>query len=165
MTDRHEKPDHYSGIPWVYVSSQEARAHPKGQLTAVLWVIAIYLIGAGVTKAVTLQASGVPFGWALLISAVPILAGVGLILRMPWAIILATISVALTVLQLVGGFRSLGDMGGNAASMGMFDTRLVLLLHLVASVGIVFYLMDGDRPNFIYRHRYRKYSDLKGGKE
>ncbi len=165
MTDRYEKPDHYSGIPWVYVPPDEARAHPQGQLTVFLWIIAIYLIGAGVAKAVTLQTTGVPLGWALVISAFPILCGIGLILRMPWAIILATISAGLTVFQLVGGLGRLGEMGGNAVTIGLVDIRLALLFHLLVSVGIVFYLMDGDRPNFIYRHRYRKYSVLKKGDE
>ena len=34
----------------------------------------------------------------------------------------------------------------------------------IANVGILFYLIDGDRPNLIYRHRYRKYSAVTGGK-
>lgn len=152
---REERADAYSGIPWVYVTREEVWAHPKGKLSGILWAIAAYLIVAGLVKMGILRTEGVPLGWAILFGCFPLLCGIGLILRMPFAVILATISAAMTVFQLVGG---IGSIAGNAFSTSDDTATYWLLFHLLASVGIVFHLMDGDRPNFIYRHRYRKYS-------
>lgn len=154
MNDRDERKDAYSGIPWVYVTRQEVWAHPKGRLSPALWAIAIYLLFAGVSKMALLYSESVPLGWSIILGSFPFLCGVGLILRAPWAIILATISAGASVFQLVAGLGSVGA----GASFGLGAPQFWLLFHLLASVGIVFHLMDGDRPNFIYRHRYRKYS-------
>ncbi len=156
-----ERQDTYSGIPWVYVSRAEVWAHPKGQLTGLLWAIALYLILAGIGKAGLLIGQGVPVGWALLLGAFPLACGMGLILRAPWAVVLAAVSAGLTVFQLLGGLGQVGALGGNAVDFGGLSPQFWTLIHLLISVGIVFYLIDGDRPNFIYRHRYRKYSAVR----
>ena len=158
---REERQDAYSGIPWVYVGRQEVWAHPKGRLSGLLWAIALYLILAGLGKAGLLMSQGVSVGWALLLGAFPLACGIGLILRAPWAVILAGVSAGLTVFQLLAGLGQVGTLGGNAIDVGGLSPQLWTLIHLLISVGIVFYLMDGDRPNFIYRHRYRKYSAVK----
>ena len=136
--------DFYSGIPWVNVAPQQARAHPKGKLNLVLWAIVAYFIGIGSLKFGLALSYGAGFGIALLNGIWPFLTGIGLALRVPWAIIMATIAALLTIYALV---RSLGG-----------DGSLVILLQTLANVGILFYLVDGDRPNLIYRHRYRQYS-------
>ena len=38
------------------------------------------------------------------------------------------------------------------------ERSVIYLFETIANVGILFYLIDGDRPNLIYRHRYRQYS-------
>jgi len=80
---------------------------------------------------------------ALLNGVWPILTGLGLAFRVPWAIVMAVISAGLTIYALVRGF-------GGGGVMTLFETLI--------SVGVLFYLVEADRPNLIYRYRYRKYS-------
>lgn len=166
MTDRHEKPDQYSGIPWVYVTPKEVRAHPKGQLTPVLWAIGLFFIASALLKMGLVRASGMPLGWTLVLGAWPFLTGLGLLMRAPWALILAVISAGLSAYTLLAGASGIGGIAGGGAVYVEGDSyMLVPLFELLAYIGILFHLMDGDRPNFIYRHRYRKYSVLKEGGE
>lgn len=139
-----DRGDFYSGIPWVNVTPQQAHSHPKGRLNLLLWAIAGYFIAIGVLKFGLALNYGAGFGIAALNGVWPMLTGLGLALRVPWAVIMAMISAALTVYALVRG------LGG--------DGSIIVLLETLINVGILFYLVDGDRPNLIYRHRYRKYS-------
>ncbi|MCF2872105.1 hypothetical protein L0664_13600 [Octadecabacter sp. G9-8] len=136
--------DFYSGLPWVNVPPEQARAHPKGKLNLILWLIAAYFVAIGALKFGLVLSYGAGIGVAILNGIWPVLTGIGLALRVPWAIIMAMISAGLTVYALVRG------LGG--------DGTLITLFEVIANVGILFYLLDGDRPNLIYRHRYRKYS-------
>ncbi len=149
MTDRYEKQDHYTGIPWVSVTPQEVRGHPKGQLTPLLWLIGLFFIGSALLKIWLLAQGGLGLGGAVLSGLFPLLTGIGLLMRAPWALILAVLSAGFSLFGLVRGFGT--------------DTSLIYLGETIIMAGILFYLMDGDRPNFIYRHRYRKYSVLKDG--
>jgi len=139
-----ENMEFYSGIPWVNVPPEQARAHPKGQLNWILWLIVVYFLGVAVFKFWWVLSLGGGLGLAVLNSIWPLLAGLGLAMRVPWSIMMAIVAAAFTAYALV---RGLGDQAG-----------LVRLFETLINVGIVFYLMDGERPNFIYRHRYRKYS-------
>lgn len=148
MNNNETKPDFYSRIPWVYVPPDQARAHPKGKLNLILWLIVGYFIAVGLLRFyLTLQAGFTPLE-ALLNGIWPVLTGLGLAIRMPYAILMASVATGLTVYALLRG-------------VGVDGTGIVLL-ETVANVGILFYLVDGDRPNFIYRHRYRKYSVIDG---
>ena len=40
---------------------------------------------------------------------------------------------------------------------GPFLFILATLMIDAIGIGIVFYMVEGDRPNLIYRHRYRSY--------
>lgn len=144
MSDKQQRGDFYSRIPWEHVTPEQARAHPKGQIGLVLGAIGVFFIAIGLGK-----------GWwiydlsgDLLIGVFngiwPLLAGIGLLLRVPWSIYMAVIAAGLSIYALIRGF-------GEAQS-------IYYLLETVAYVGILFHLIDGDRPNLIYRHRYRKYS-------
>lgn len=144
MSNDKNRMDFYSGIPWVDVTPEQARHHPKGQLNWVLWLIVVYFIGIAVFKFWWVLDAGGGLFIAVLNAIWPFLAGVGLALRVPWSIIMAIVAAGVTVWALVRG------LGG--------DGSIIVLLETVANVGILFYLMDGDRPNLIYRHRYRKYS-------
>lgn len=144
-----ERRDFYTGLQWVNITPEQARALPKGKLNAVLWAIAAYFILIALYKFWWVLDVGGGLGIAVLNSIWPLLAGIGLALRVPWSVIMAIISTGLTVWALM---RGLGT-----------DTGVAILLETVANVGILFYLMDGDRPNLIYRHRYRRYSAQEGG--
>ena len=144
MSNNETKPDFYSGIPWVYVPPEQARAHPKGKLNLILWMIAAYFVAIGLLKFALAFSYGASVSVAFLNGIWPLLTGVGLALRVPWSILMACVAAGLTVYALLRG------IGG--------DGSVVILLESVANAGILFYLIDGDRPNFIYRHRYRKYS-------
>lgn len=146
-----EKQDIYSGIPWVYVTPEQARNHPKGQLTAILWIIGGYLVLIGLIKFYVFWASGFALGVVLIGGLLPFLAGAGLLLRMPWAVVATLIMAGFNLYAFV---RNVGP-----------DSTALFLLDALISVGIIFYLAEGDRPNFIYRHRYRKYSVLQEGKD
>ncbi len=150
MSKNNERMEFYSGIPWVNITPEQARDHPKGQLNWILWLIVAYFIGIAALKFVWILNLGGGLGLATLNSIWPFLAGLGLAFRVPWSIVMAMISAGLTVYALV---RGLGN-----------DGTLVTLLETLANVGILFYLMDGDRPNLIYRHRFRKYS-VEGGRD
>ncbi|MEJ6639466.1 MAG: hypothetical protein QNL58_03850 [Octadecabacter sp.] len=136
--------DFYSGIPWEHVTRAQAHSLPQGMLGLILWGAVIYFIGIGILKFYLTLNFGASVGVAVLNSIWPILTGLGLAFRVPWAVIMAMISAALTVYALIRG------LGG--------DGSLITLAEVLINVGILFYLIDGDRPNLIYRHRYRKYS-------
>lgn len=141
-----ERPDAYSGIPWVHVDPAIARAHPMGQLTPALQAISAYLVAVGLLKLWLFTGAGHAPGVILLGGVLPMLAGLGLWLRLPWAVVIALLMAGFNLYAFV---RNVGA-----------DPDLLLLFDGVVSVGIIFYLIEGDRPNFIYRHRYRKYSVL-----
>lgn len=144
MTRNKQRRDFYSGIPWVDVTPEQARAHPKGQLGLLLWAIVAYFLFIAVIKTYLALSFGAGFGIAVLNAIWPFLAGIGLALRVPWSVFMAVVSAGLTAYALLRGF------GTNASVIYLFET--------IANVGILFYLIDGDRPNLIYRHRYRQYS-------
>lgn len=151
MSEKEERPDAYSGIPWVYVSKEEVWGHPKGRLSLILWAVALYFIISAVAKVVIYTGAGLGLGLAVVSGLFPFLTGVGLILRVPWAIMLAIISASISLFSLM---RGMGEGAG-----------IYYLAEALIQAGIVFHLMDGDRPNFVYRHRYRKYSVGESGND
>lgn len=143
MSQKQSKPDFYTGIPWVYITGEQARSLPRGQLNLTLWLIVGYFIlnaAIGVALVLTFDAG---LGTALLYGILPLLTGLGLAFRVPWSVVLAMVATGLSAYALIRG------LGGNG---------ILALLQTIANIGILFYLVDGDRPNLIYRHRYRKYS-------
>lgn len=175
MADNKKRMDFYSGVPWVQITPEQARGHPKGKPGIVLWLIALYFIFTGVAKFIWALDLGAGVGIALLNSVWPFLAGVGLLLRVPWSVFLAIVSAALTLWALLRATRATAALYNSveaAANISLAHVIfgigeygdayfLVLLVEMVAQVGILFYLMDGERPNLIYRHRYRQYSAAK----
>jgi hypothetical protein len=146
MKRRFEERDVYSGLSWVYVEPNVVREHPKGKLNPILWAIVLFLVGSGILKLVVFLNAGAAPSMALLSGLLPVLTGLGLALRVPFALVIAIIMAGITL------YSTAGAMGSDQSIWFLFDS-------LVAA-GIIFYLLDGDRPNFIYRHRYRKYSEL-----
>ena len=148
MLGRKDKPDFYSGIPWVHIEPEQARALPQGKLNLILYMISLYFIATALLKFGFVVSIGAGLGVALFNSVWPFLTGLGLLFRVPWSIVMAIGSATLTVWSLIRG-PQVGIVEGSTL-VPMFET--------IINIGILFYLVEGDRPNLIYRHRYRKYS-------
>jgi len=148
MARRKFRPDFYSGVPWVYVTPEQARSLPQGKLNLTLYLISLYFVVIGLVKFYLVLSIGAGFLSALLNGLWPLLTGLGLLCRVPWSIIMAVGAGTLTGWFLVRG----------AISVDAGQAELFVLFDVIINVGIVFYLVDADRPNLIYRHRFRKYS-------
>ncbi len=153
MTERMPKEGHFqsagidnaTGARWIHVTPQMARAHPQGRLGLILWAIVVINLGVGVLRTyygVTITLLILPF--ALTNFAVAL----ALALRAPMATLLVLV-------QVIAGIV-----------LSLFVAPLppdLLAMQAALGLGVLIYLFEGDRPNLIYRHRYRAYSDLDGG--
>ena len=153
MSEEHQtvltEPDTF-GRHWVYVAVEDALAHPKGRPGPAEYAIALWFAGIGAFEA-ALNLSFAAFGVVQAVFTVLLLGcALGLILRAPWAYVLA---VLLAVREMFGFIQLIGG--------GAFGVPPALALYGVVNAiigtGIIFYLVEGDRPNLIYRHRYRSY--------
>lgn len=134
--------DPYSETRWVYVSREMAHGHPKGKLGVVLYAVVAVLILTGLYKIYLVLSGGEPLWVAAIVGGIPVLAGLGLLIRMPWSIVLV---VFMAGISLFGFINSVDGTG------------VWVLVENVAALGLLFYLVEGERPNLIYRHRYRSY--------
>ena len=132
------KMDQQTGAQWVNVTPEMARAHPQGKLNLALWCIAAVFVAFGILRI----ASAVLDGGGLFAGCLQVFTGVLLAMRAPWAVLIAGAQMLLTIFSLVTG--------------GFGDHWIGLAL-LMFSFGALFYLIEGERPNLIYRHRYRSY--------
>ena len=72
-------------------------------------------------------------------------------MRAPIAVMLAAAQIFLNILlQLLGG--TLKDLSNMSPEYG-----ILTLVILIFSGLSLFYLIEGERPNLIYRHRFRSY--------
>lgn len=131
--------DPVTGERWVYVSREMARAHPKGGLDWRLYAIIVYLVGVAAAWFVEFVFAGYALSLFML-SLLPMLAALGLVLRSPFALVLVVIIFAM------GAFRMVTNIG----AMNLVGLGQILMLGFFAV-----YLLTGERPNLIYRHRYR----------
>jgi len=138
------------GRHWVYVTAEEAFSHPKGRPGIAQYAMALWFAGIGAFEAAINLNFGA-FGVVQAVFTLLLLAcAVGLVIRAPWSYVLA---ILLAVREMFGFIQLIGG--------GAFDVPPFLALYGVANAiigtGIIFYMVEGDRPNFIYRHRYRSY--------
>ena len=138
------------GRHWVYVTAEEAFAHPKGRPGLGEYAMALWFAGIGAFEAAINLNFGV-FGIVQAVFTALLLAcAVGLVFRAPWSFVLA---ILLAVREMFGFIQLIGG--------GAFEVPPLLAVYGVTNaiigVGIIFYMIEGDRPNFIYRHRYRSY--------
>lgn len=138
------------GRHWVYVTAEEAFGHPKGRPGLAEYAMALWFAGIGAIEA-SISLSFGQFGVVQGVFTVLLMfCAVGLILRSPWSYVL---SILLAVREMFGFIQLIGG--------GAYEVPPMLALYGVANAivgtGIIFYLIEGDRPNFIYRHRYRSY--------
>ena len=137
------KPDGH-GRHWVYVSAGDAHAHRLGQPGVILWAVAAWLmLNAGLAIISIMGGSLSGLLWGAVFAG----AAMGLIFRKYWGwwlCLLGCIRV-LWIFAILGGAKAIGPGG------------LIFLGNAVIAVGVGFYLIEGARPNLIYRHRYRSY--------
>lgn len=143
------KMDKNTGAQWVHVTPEMARAHPQGRLNALLWGIVAVFAALGAVKVYLF----LTFGGTLLLSIglVELLTALMLGLRAPWGVWLAGAQLLMSVFGLVTGgtFADL-QMAGSAVA-------IATLAYFVFAALTLFYLIEGERPNLIYRHRFRSY--------
>lgn len=129
---------------WVHVGQEAALGHPKGRPGLLIYGVAMWLaVTAAFETALVVQFSA-PIWWVAF-GALGLVTAFGMVSRMPWAYIAA---ILLTGRQVVGFVRAVE--GG---------VPVIFMVQAAIAVLIMFYLLEGDRPNLIYRHRYRKYSE------
>lgn len=152
----------WSGPPWQYVGRDRAAAHPKGRPGLALYLVALWLVVIAVLNLgafLIFPVVAVPL-WFAAFGALALLGAVLIALGAPpgWliAVAIAIREIAVFVLYLSSASRlqillneTLGIAGGQYAALALVVTSTAALL----------YLLWGDRPNLVYRHRYRKYSE------
>ncbi|MEM1429981.1 MAG: hypothetical protein AAGG09_11030 [Pseudomonadota bacterium] len=142
-----------NGYQWVHVPRDAAHAHPKGRPGLVLWAIAAWFAASGGLEVALVLAAGTPW-WSGALGMLSLAAGVGLILRVPWAYVLAVLLPARFV---VGFVMALGG-GAQDLSQAAQADQLFVLAQAVIAVAVTFHLLEGERPNLIYRLRFRSYA-------
>ena len=133
--------DPETGEAWCYVSRKMAHEHPKGRLGPIEYaIVGYFLIAAGIKLMLIFQ-YGVP-NWSMpLAGLLQILTALGLLWRVPGALVLVIVQLVVTVGQAVSSF------GASQSAMP--------LIEVVLAIGIMAYLHEGVRPNLIYRYRFR----------
>ncbi len=143
------QPDSF-GRHWVYVTANQAAGHPKGRPGIVIYAIAVWFAAIGAFEAAILLTNGM-FGLVGGIFTVLLLvAAVLLITRSPWGYVLA---ILLAVRECFGFIQLIG--GGAVGVSPELATYGVV--NAIIGAGVIMHLVEGDRPNLIYRHRYRSY--------
>lgn len=149
MSDDDKQIDPETGIPWITVSREKAHGHPRGRIGGPLLVVLAYLVLGGGFKLWIHLTTGAGIGALALGGALPVLAGVLMARRQGWGYWLAILSGAYVFLhgiQYVGGHP-------------------IWLADMIGAAAMLFYLFDGDRPNLVFRHRYRQYSAVEGRRD
>lgn len=146
------QPDSF-GRHWVYVDQSAVLNHPKGSLGLGIVLCIAWLIGAGgleLYSALTTSFNGVIWYSAALVAA-----GIGLILRNKIAYLAALFLPLNYIFRVAFGTKFVPPFELYAPG---FAAMCIAGLGFVVS----FYLFEGDRPNFIYRLRYRSYRAEEG---
>ncbi|MGR3433672.1 MAG: hypothetical protein ACU0CO_02085 [Shimia sp.] len=135
------------GRHWVHVGRARALAHPKGRPGLLLLAIAAWFAAIGAFEVSVGLRNGLWLEVAL--GTLTALTGLGLALRVPWAWVLG---IVLPTRQIFG-FMSLVGAGTDAPVIA----TVYGVVNAIVGVGVIFHLLEGDRPNLIYRHRFRSY--------
>ena len=144
------KMDRQTGAQWVHVTPDMARGHPQGKVNAPIVIIALIFAVTGVWKVWGF----LEFGYMSLLlgGAIQLLTALTLLIRAPVALFFAGAQLLLSLFFTVTG----GAM--KTLSQSAPVDSLFTLGFLIFSALSLFYLFEGDRPNLIYRHRYRSFA-------
>lgn len=148
--------------PWVQVSPEAALAHPKGRPGLAIHAVALWLL---LTAALNLLSylDGGGTGWMLVWAVVAFNAAWLLALGSFWGWLLGVVVALREIVIFIINLRGLGGVPGDVVASDGFTALSYLLLAQVVLAAIAgFYLLEGDRPNLIFRHRFRKYSEGDG---
>ncbi|MBY6153156.1 hypothetical protein KUV47_08040 [Vannielia litorea] len=137
----HGARDPVSGQRWVHVTGEMVAAHPQGRLNMALYAVVLFLFGMAAWRLVlwTFVFGGVWMGVEVVAF---LLAAAALFFRLPPGGWLGITACAMVLVDFATGMKT--AWGGQIWALG----------EAVAAVVAGFYLLTGERPNFIYRHRY-----------
>ncbi|MFQ6547861.1 hypothetical protein AADZ90_007875 [Aestuariibius sp. 2305UL40-4] len=141
-------------VPWVSVTPAEAAAHPKGRPGLVIYAIALWLAVSGAFDVLALFG---PVGslWFLVFGGLSLVAALGLVLGAPWALVLSVLMCGRYLVASIAELRIFMFVDA-VEEQGL---ALLILAQGIVAVAAAFHLLEGDRPNLIFRHRYRAYSE------
>lgn len=140
------QPDSF-GRQWVYVSDAQVRRHAKGQFGLWIWAICLWFVCVGSLEIVLGSSTSLPrlaYGFALFGT------GAGLVVRNRFAYLAALFVPMICLIRFFSQASGYGTLIVNTAQYYDLSNALV-------TVAVCFYMFEGDRPNFIFRRRYRSY--------
>ena len=140
------QPDSF-GRHWVYVTEAEIRSHKKGYFGTFIWLVCLWFICVGGLE-VILGANTTLV--RLFFGALLFFTGVGLCVRKRFAYLLA---LFIPLVFIIRFFSTAAGYG----TVSISPSQYYDLCNAMITVGVCFYLFEGDRPNFIFRRRYRSY--------
>jgi hypothetical protein len=110
-------------------------------------LICLWFVAVGGLEIVLGSSSSLP---RLVFGVVLFLTGAGLVLRSRQAYLAA---LFVPMIFLIRFFSQASGYGGLLSGPALYYD----LCNALVVVGVCFYLFEGDRPNFIFRRRYRSY--------
>ena len=140
------QPDSF-GRQWIYVTEAEVRSHKKGHFGIVIWMICLWFACVGGLEIVLGSSSSLP---RLVYGVLVFMTGAGLVVRNRLAYLFA---LFIPIIFLIRFFSEATGYGTVMVSPAQYYD----LLNALVTVGVCFYMFEGDRPNFIFRRRYRSY--------
>ena len=140
------RPDSF-GRQWIYVTDLQVRDHPKGHFGVFIWIICLWFACVGGLEIVLGGLSSMP---RLVYGVFVFITAVGLVLRNRLAYLMA---LFVPMIFLIRFFSQATGYGTTTISLAQYYD----LVNALIAVAVCFYMFEGDRPNFIFRRRYRSY--------
>ena len=140
------QPDSF-GRHWVYVSEAQVRGHKKGKFEPLIWTICLWFVCVGGLEIILGSSTSLPrlcYGFAMFA------VGVGLVFRNRQAYLVALFIPIILVIRFF-------SQATNYGTIVVSPSQYYDLINALVTVGVCFYMFEGDRPNFIFRRRYRSY--------
>lgn len=140
------QPDSF-GRQWIYVTDAQVRGHSKGHFGIFIWIVCLWFSCVGGLEIILGSSSSLP---RLVFGILVFLVGAGLVVRNRLAYLLA---LFVPIIFLIRFFSQATGYGTAMVTPAQYYD----LVNALVTVGVCFYMFEGDRPNFIFRRRYRSY--------